>query len=414
MIPPLRPPETRQATIADVARMAGVAKSTVSNFLNGTAPVSDAIRVKVSAAIAALDYHPAEIARSFTSRRRAARGVDRFGPEVPCLTVVGYVSVDYIARLPHLPAREDRLLAGEIVKAIGGPGANVAAIAAGVGGEWTLSCSLITHVGIDQDSDWAVSELADRGVDIITPRERRQGRLSRALVLVEPDGKRTIIAEPLSVGQVDLREFIEATDTGGRIWGLHLEGFQVPGLAGHMHAARARGFKSSMHATGLPRDWIASHSEAMLSQFDVVVLQREKLAAMPGCPPATDAAIDWLAARATDPALPFPEALIVSLGARGAALITREGRIVRAPALVVEVIDETGAGDALIGAFLACWLNGASPELAITQACVAAGLALTTIGAQEMRPGADLLARYLIPGAAATARAELSLLHPQE
>ena len=36
------------ATIADVARLAGVAKGTVSNYLNGTAPVSDDIRARVA------------------------------------------------------------------------------------------------------------------------------------------------------------------------------------------------------------------------------------------------------------------------------------------------------------------------------------------------------------------------------
>ena len=197
----------KPATIADVARVAGVAKGTVSNCLNGTVPVSEEIRARVADAIEALAYEPSEIARSFTSRRRAGRAFDRLKPDTPRLTTVGYVSVDYIARLSAMPREGGRVMAPEIRKAVGGPAANVAAIAAGIGGDWSVACSLITAVGIDQDSDWAISELAGRGVDVITPVERREGRLSRALVLVGPGAKPAIVAEPLSLGRVDLARF---------------------------------------------------------------------------------------------------------------------------------------------------------------------------------------------------------------
>lgn len=51
-------------TIKDVARSAQVSTATVSAVLNGTAYVSPALRARVEAAVAALDYMPSQAARS--------------------------------------------------------------------------------------------------------------------------------------------------------------------------------------------------------------------------------------------------------------------------------------------------------------------------------------------------------------
>lgn len=47
-----------QATIKDVARLAGVSKGTVSKYLNRTNYVGAASKAKIAAAIAELEYAP--------------------------------------------------------------------------------------------------------------------------------------------------------------------------------------------------------------------------------------------------------------------------------------------------------------------------------------------------------------------
>ncbi len=64
-----RPSITRQVTIQDVARAAGVGRQTVSNVLNGSGRVGEATRARVLDAMAALGYHPHHGARSMRSRR---------------------------------------------------------------------------------------------------------------------------------------------------------------------------------------------------------------------------------------------------------------------------------------------------------------------------------------------------------
>jgi LacI family sucrose operon transcriptional repressor len=57
------------ATLKDVAKLAGVATSTVSRIINKKNNFSDEIMRKVTGAMEQLDYHPNEIARSLQNRR---------------------------------------------------------------------------------------------------------------------------------------------------------------------------------------------------------------------------------------------------------------------------------------------------------------------------------------------------------
>lgn len=62
------------STIVDVARLAGVSKSTVSRVLTG-GPVSEETRARVLAAMRELDYEPNAVARGLVSRRSKLIGV---------------------------------------------------------------------------------------------------------------------------------------------------------------------------------------------------------------------------------------------------------------------------------------------------------------------------------------------------
>ena len=65
----------RRVTARDVARLAGVSQATVSRVLNNSDRVSSAVRDRVWQAVAALGYHPDEVARSLVSRRSRTIGL---------------------------------------------------------------------------------------------------------------------------------------------------------------------------------------------------------------------------------------------------------------------------------------------------------------------------------------------------
>ncbi|MCO8168036.1 LacI family transcriptional regulator [Pseudomonas sp. 21LCFQ02] len=63
------------ATIKDVAALAGISYTTVSHVLNNSRPVSEAVRLKVEAAIVQLDYVPSAVARSLKAQATATIGL---------------------------------------------------------------------------------------------------------------------------------------------------------------------------------------------------------------------------------------------------------------------------------------------------------------------------------------------------
>lgn len=92
--------KNRKATISDVARMAGVAPSTVSHTLNGTAPISEETQQRVMQAVEALNYSPNAMARALRQERTRLIGV-----------VLQDISSEFYARCAASilkAAREDR------------------------------------------------------------------------------------------------------------------------------------------------------------------------------------------------------------------------------------------------------------------------------------------------------------------
>jgi ribokinase len=74
--------------------------------------------------------------------------------------------------------------------------------------------------------------------------------------------------------------------------------------------------------------------------------------------------------------------VIVTLGARGSLLATREGSQRIAP-VKVQAVDTTGAGDAFIGSFAHYLASGLALDAALTQATRYSAFSVTRPGAQK-------------------------------
>jgi sugar/nucleoside kinase (ribokinase family) len=371
----------RRPTIADVAAKAGVSAGTVSHVLNGTALVRPATRARVEEAIRELGYRRSVVAPSLLSSGQA--GAQR-RPNLPLLLSVGYISVDYTARVAVLPHRDDRITAGSIDKSLGGPAANVAVAAAALGAPFEVEVELATAVGEDPDSDWALAELARRRVRALPVRRPANDRLSRCFILLEPNGSRTIINEPLELQEadlpVDIDEPVRANQAPRCV---HFEGYQIQRMRSWLPGLAAAGWRTSLQATGLPA---ALGSKAVfrefLSELDLILLNRDVARDVTGCRAGQAVLIDAVGALIEVPGRRSD--VVLTLGESGAMVFpagTR--RPVAVPAPSVEVVDTTGAGDAFAGAFLAVWLSTGDAVEAARHGCVAGSLCITANGAQE-------------------------------
>lgn len=370
----------RRPTIREVAARAGVSVGTVSHVLTGSRPVRASTRAAIEAAILELGYVPDAAARALIGRR--GNSPAPLDPLVPRLTCVGYLCADHTAQVAVLPHRDDRMKATGIEKTLGGCAANVAVTAAGLGQLLPVAAELLTIVGDDPDSDWALSILARRHV-ALHPLSRQPGaRLSRCFILVEGHGSRTIINEPLQVPAGTLRRWLDSVPHAPGAHCLHLQGDQLTPLADLMPEARARGLKPVVQATALDPDWRNSAGLVRLRDlFDLVILNREVARDIVG-PGFGGSAAELV--RRMDEGVRGPGAsLLLTLGPEGAVLFDAGTAPLHVAAPAVEPVDTTGAGDTFTGAFLAAWLNGVDFRTALRLAVEAGARSVAIFGAQE-------------------------------
>ena len=113
----------------------------------------------------------------------------------------------------------------------------------------------------------------------------------------------------------------------------------------------------------------------MLHRADLVVVNRAEYAALPD--------------------LRTAQALAVTDGPRGAALLRHGRQVAVATPPPVDAVDGTGAGDAFIAAAVAGLLHGLPDAELLARACAAGALAATRPGAQPSLPTAAQIDRVL-------------------
>lgn len=82
----------------------------------------------------------------------------------------------------------------------------------------------------------------------------------------------------------------------------------------------------------------------------------------------------------------YPEKLIVTQGSRGVSTCLKNGELLNIPAIKARVVDTTGAGDTVNGAFAMQIAAGQSIEEALRFANTAASLSIEKFGAQSGMP----------------------------
>jgi ribokinase len=290
--------------------------------------------------------------------------------------VVGSVNADLVVSVPALPGPGETVTGGTFARHGGGKGANQAVAAARLGAAVTF----VGAVGADELGAAAVAELAAEGVDVGAIARLAGVATGVALITVDAAGENSIAVASGANAELDGDAVRAALD--GRLdgpAGVVLLGHEVPAaavLAG-AQAARDAGWTPILNpapARELPA--------ALIALAPLLTPNASEAGALAGTADP-EAAAAALAGRTGAPVL-------VTLGARGALLVDGTGtRRLAAPA--VEVVDTTGAGDALNGALAAELAAGRTLADAAQVAVRAASLSTRRPGARAGMPGRDAL-----------------------
>ncbi len=285
---------------------------------------------------------------------------------------LGVHIVDVLGRpVSHIPAGQGRQLLEEIRITAAGTAAGTSVDLAKLGADVTA----MGAIGDDLLADFLTSVLDRHGVQTRLLARKPGVQTSATILPVRANGERPALHTPgatptLAEADIDLLA-IEAADV------LHVGGPDVLGPFGGaplrrvLEFARGAGVTTTMDvlSPGDAKAW--ARLQPLLPWVQYFLPNEDQLAALTGTADLTEAARRVLAAG--------PEAVLVSRGARGSALVTA-GRRTDLPALPAQVVDTTGCGDACSAGFIAGLLRGWPIEDAAWLAKAAASLVITGLG----------------------------------
>ncbi len=279
--------------------------------------------------------------------------------------VIGSANADLVVPVDRRPGGGETVLGGDTILSPGGKGANTAVAAARLGAD----VALLGAVGDDSYGELLKRSLAESGVDTGSLRtsERPTGI---AYITVTPDGENSILVSPgansaLRPEDVDL--------DGAEIVVLSLE---IP-LETVEHAV-AKAVETGVK-TLLNLSPAAELSAKTLKGLDVLLVNEHEAAFLLGGEADFPKLLDL-----------GPKAAVVTLGAKGAAVVTADG-VTEVPSPKVEAVDTTGAGDAFAGALATSLAKGEELADAARKAVKVAAITVTRQGAQPSYPTASEL-----------------------
>jgi ribokinase len=302
------------------------------------------------------------------------------------ILVIGSLNMDLVVRCRHLPAPGQTVFGTDFVMAAGGKGANQAVAAARLGARVAMAGA----VGDDQFGRDLVAGLRRDGIDTDAVRSVAHPT-GTALITVDAKGANTIVVISGANAAGDAALVEQALANAGEP-GLLLLQHEIPEPANAqaIRAARAAGWFIVLNPA--PARPVAP---ALLPLIDIIAPNETEAAAITGTSDPREAARHLLAQGA--------RAVLITLGAQG-ALYHDADVALHCPAVVVQAVDTTAAGDAYIGALATALAEDRAIADSLGFAAAAAGLAVMRLGAQPSlaspREVTEFVARHGMPVAA--------------
>ncbi|WBB57436.1 ribokinase [Verrucosispora sp. WMMD573] len=281
------------------------------------------------------------------------------------VVVVGSANMDLVATAEALPRPGETRLGTDFVTVPGGKGANQAIAAARAG----AASVFLGAIGSDAFGVTLRARITAAGVDTSQLRTT-YGASGVALVMVNAEGENAILVTPganASLTDLTETELDAVRDADVLVAQLEIPVETVTRAAVAARAAGTRVVLNAAPAVPLPPE--------LLAAVDVLVVNESEAQAYTGRGREDPRALLDLVPRA-----------VLTLGAQGAWYGDRDGAAVHVPAVRVDTVDSTAAGDAFTGALAVAWGEGRDLADAVRWASAAGAGCVRRLGASVSLP----------------------------
>ncbi|MFY1633471.1 ribokinase [Solwaraspora sp. WMMB335] len=283
----------------------------------------------------------------------------------PRIAVVGSANMDLVATAPRLPQPGETLLGSDFVTVPGGKGANQAIAAARAGGD----CVFLGAVGSDSFGVTLTGRIARSGVDTSQLRVV-YGPSGVAVVMVNAAGENAIVVTPGA--NAAFHGLTEPELAAVRRADVLVAQLEIPLETVQAAASAARDAGTRVVLNAAPARQLPAE---LLDLVDLLVVNEVEARAIAGAAGEDPTALLSVVPRA-----------VLTLGARGAWFVDRDGPAHHVPAFVVATVDSTAAGDAFTGALAVAWGEGRDLGSAVRWASAAGAACVRRLGASVSLP----------------------------
>jgi ribokinase len=286
----------------------------------------------------------------------------------PEVTVVGSFAVGLTMRAPKLPIFGETMLGTDFDMGPGGKGSNQAVATARLG----ANSALLGMIGSDKLASIATDLYAAEGVDSSLLSVRSERATGVGIIILNDKGENFII---LDMGANELLDAaaVDGGDARIRQSDVVMTVLEIPveAAARAMELGRRHGARTILNpapARALP--------DAIFANVDYLTPNESELRILLGLPADDPRSSRELAGELRRRGV---SNVVVTLGRTGALILTDELDVM-VPAIEVEVVDTTGAGDAFNSGFAVALAEGRDIVDAVRFGVVCGGLACTRLG----------------------------------
>ncbi|MHC4539457.1 MAG: ribokinase [Planctomycetota bacterium] len=301
----------------------------------------------------------------------------------PKIVVVGSSNMDLVVTSARIPAVGETILGEDFIVTPGGKGANQAVAAAKLGAD----VYFVAKLGRDVFAEQSLNNFRKEGVGTEYVLQTEEAPSGVALIMVDRSGDNVIVVAPGANRRLSPQDVEKArpviVSSGAVVAQLEVPLETVESAARLANSAGVPFILDPAPAQKL--------SPELLRMVDVLTPNETEAAILTGTEVTSE---DTAGAAARELSECGVKAVIVTMGAKGLLAATGE-RAEFVPAVKVDAVDTTAAGDAFTGALAAGLAQGKALSDAALFANYAAALSVTKMGAQSSMPTRQDVERFM-------------------